>query len=198
MTRQLKLWPLLLSILILLAVIVVDDAVAMRPAKGMFLVADENLADPRFNRGVILLIQYDSIGAAGLVVNRSSRLPLDSVLAKSSNLAGDKQTLSYGGPVEPNALLALVQVNSNPPDPAEKVFDKLYVTGVEVLEDWPDFSSEVLAYRAFVGYTGWAPGQLDQEVAKGDWHLVNADVEQIFAVETISLWAQLLEGAARE
>ncbi len=173
------------------------DLEAFAPAKGMYLVADEQLADPRFRDRVILLIQHDAGGSAGLVVNRSSRLPLASVLPKESPLAGMGKTLSYGGPVEPNTLLALVKVRKHPPEPAERVLDNIYVTGLEILDSWPDFAVEVVEFRPFVGYTGWAPGQLNVEMMRGDWQLVPADEESVFAGRDEQLWKALQDMPAK-
>lgn len=164
---------------------------AIPPDKGMFLVAAEQLADPRFHERVVLLIQHDAQGTAGLVINRSSRLALTKVLPQDSLVAVEGATLSYGGPVEPEALLALVKVRKHPPEPADEVLGGLYVTGLGVLEDWPDFAAEVIACRAFVGYVGWAPGQLDLEVQKGDWQVVPADEESVFADNGKHLWERL-------
>ena len=160
-------------------------------AKGMFLVADEGMLDPRFKARVILLIQHDASGSTGLVVNRSSRLPLKAVLPKDSQLDLQGRTLSYGGPVDPNTLLALVKVHENPPEPAEEILANLYLTGIGILNLWPDFDGEVVDYRAFSGYTGWAPGQLNQEMQRGSWHVVPADEESVFAGRDETLWESL-------
>jgi putative transcriptional regulator len=163
----------------------------------MFLVAHENLSDPRFRDRVILLIQHDIHGSAGLVVNRTSRLSLSTILPEGSKLAGPGVTLSYGGPVEPKTLLALVKVRNNPPEPADEIVANLYVTGVGVLDEWSEFSAEVIDYRAFAGYTGWAPGQLDVEMQRGDWLVLPADEESIFSGDGEQLWERL-RAAAQE
>ncbi|MGK2907771.1 MAG: YqgE/AlgH family protein [Desulfuromonadales bacterium] len=168
-----------------------DKAHAFMPAKGMFLVAKEQLADPRFRDRIILLIQHDSQGSAGLVINRPSRLLLATMLPKGSRMAGQGHTLSYGGPVEPQALLALVKVRNHPPEPADEIIDNLYITGVGVLDEWPDFAEEVVDYRAFVGYTGWTAGQLDAEIQRGDWLLLPADEQSVLAEEGVPLWERL-------
>jgi putative transcriptional regulator len=182
-----------LSLLVLLLACTVGpgNLYAFMPEKGMLLVANEQLADPRFRDRVILLIQHDTQGTAGLVVNRTSRLPLATILPAGSKLAGEGMTLSYGGPVEPQTLLALVRVRNYPPEPADEIIDNLYVTGVGVLDEWPDFSAEVVDYRAFVGYTGWAPGQLDAEMQRGDWYVIPADEQSIFAKDGVQLWERL-------
>ena len=139
----------------------------------------EGLKDPRFRHHKILLIQHDARGSAGLVLDRESRLPLASVLGKESPLARDK-SLAYGGPVEPKTLLALVKVRHFPPEPSDHVVRDIYATGAYVLEDWEDFSKEVIEYRIFAGYAGWAQGQLQAEVQRGDWQLLEADLKVIF------------------
>jgi putative transcriptional regulator len=188
----LKNYSLRICSLILLGLLATANVLcAATPGKGMFLVADKQLNDPRFRDGVILLIQHNAQGSAGLVVNRGSRLSLATILPEDSRLLGGKSTLSYGGPVEPNTLLALVKVRNHPPEPADEVVEGLYVTGVGVLDEWPDFATEVVGYRTFVGYTGWAAGQLNKEIERGDWFVLPADAESVLAGAQEQLWERL-------
>ena len=184
--------------LLFASMVMSDNLYAFTPDKGMFLVANEQITDPRFRDRVILLIRHDTQGTAGLVVNRSSRLPLATILSEGSKLAGQGMTLSYGGPVEPQTLLALVTVRNHPPEPADEVLDGVFVTGVGVLDEWQDFSDEVVKYRAFVGYTGWAPGQLDIEMQRGDWHVMPADEQSVFAGDGLQIWERLRQRALQE
>lgn len=169
----------------------ISQAYAYSLEKGVFLIANEQITDPRFRDRVILLIQHDAQGSAGLVVNRASRLPLKTVLAEESRLAEKNKTLSYGGPVEPNTILALVKVRNHPPEPADVILDNIYLTGVGILDDWPDYNQEVIDFRPFVGYTGWAPGQLVAEMERGDWKVVSADEQTIFTAKDESSWEVL-------
>lgn len=169
---------------------------AMAPAKGLFLVADERMVDPRFKARVILLIRHDADGSAGLVINRSSRLPLDAVLPKETRLDLQGRTLSYGGPVDPQTLLALVKVRTTPAVPAEKILANLYLTGGAMLSQWPELDDELLDFRVFAGYAGWGPGQLDGEMQRGSWHLMPADEESVFAGQDEALWESLQSGKA--
>lgn len=191
--------PLLRCFCLILLVLLTATNIlhAGTPEKGVFLVANEQLKDPRFRNGVILLIRHNAQGSAGLVVNRGSRLPLSAILPKDSGLTGNGSTLSYGGPVEQNVLLALFKVRSHPPEHAEEVLDGLYVTGVEVLDEWTDFSDEIVSYRAFLGYTGWAAGQLEAEIKRGDWSVLEADAESVLEGEHGQLWMRLRETLPR-
>ena len=184
-------WPIAVFPLLLFGLLWPQQLPAVVMGKGVFLIASKKLADPRFHEGVILLIQHDDQGSAGLVVNRSSRLALTDILPEGSKLAAPGKTLSYGGPVEPQTLIALVQVRRYPPEPADQVMGSLYVTGVGILEEWPEFAGEVLACRTFSGYSGWAPGQLEEEIKRGDWHVLPADEESVFAGNGQSLWERL-------
>jgi len=169
-----------------------ENAHAFTPDKGMLLVASEHLPDPRFRDGVILLIQHDDQGTAGLVLNRNSSLTLDKVLPEGTALPGPVLTLSYGGPLEPQTLLTLVKIRKFPPEPAEEVIEGIYVTGLDVLTEWPDFAKEVVAYRVFTGYAGWIPGQLERELRHGDWQVVPADEEAVFTADAEGLWDRLI------
>lgn len=191
MMQRCRYLHLCLVVLLIAGAVGAGAAQAFTPEKGMLLVAKEQLTDPRFRDRVILLIQHDVHGTAGLVVNRPSRLPLATLLPQGSALAGQGMTLSYGGPVDPEILLALVKVRNHPPEPADEIIDNLYVTGVGVLDDWPDFAAEVVDYRAFAGYTGWAPGQLEAEMQRGDWHVLPADEQSVFAGDGVQLWDRL-------
>lgn len=189
----------LLIILTLTVTLTSSGFGALQPAKGMFLVADREMKDPRFRDRVILLVQHDDGGSAGLIVNRISRLSLSVVLSEQSPLNRYGRSLSYGGPVDPETLLALVRVQQVPPEPADKILANLYLTGIGVLDEWPDLSEEMIDFRAFTGYTGWAPGQLNLEMQRGDWRVVPADEDRIFSGSTEQLWRDLMrDDAARE
>ncbi|PLX82221.1 MAG: hypothetical protein C0614_06245 [Desulfuromonas sp.] len=164
---------------------------------GSFLVARESLPDPRFNKSVILLIQHDEAGSGGLIVNRPSRLQVAAVLGEREQLQNVRGLLSYGGPVAEQALLALVKVMEPTPAPSAKIFDDLYVTDVTKLLPWLEQEGETLQYRIFRGYTGWAPGQLEREIARGDWWVEPADAGSVFAGNVKELWWRLSGEAVR-
>jgi putative transcriptional regulator len=180
-----------LSFLVLFCLAWPLTAQAFTPDKGVLLVAAEGLADPRFHRGVVLLIQHDAEGSAGLIVNRTSRLALAQVLPEGAKIAGPGAFLSYGGPVEPQTLFVLVKVRREPPEPADNVIGDLYVTGAGVLEEWPGLDEGAVAWRVFAGYTGWAPGQLEHEIQRGDWRVLPADEQSRLSGDGVLLWERL-------
>jgi putative transcriptional regulator len=51
-------------------------------------------------------------------------------------------------------------------------------------------------FRVYAGYAGWAPGQLDQEFSRGDWHVLRADQEMIFEKDAVQIWPELIRRSA--
>lgn len=175
---MIRIIALLLSLLVS-SCFLVSTSSAMELETGLLLIAEEEMKDPRFRNHTVLLLQHDARGSVGLILDRESRLPLTGVLGEDSPLVGDKK-LAYGGPVEPKTLLTLVKVKKHPPEPSDHVMQNLYVTSAFVLEDWPDFAEQVIDYRVFAGYAGWAQGQLQAEVEQGGWQLRKAEMEKVF------------------
>ena len=79
------------------------------PARGKFLVASRNLIDPRFQETVVLLIDYNAEGAAGLIINRPTKMPLAEVLPSVPGLKERADVVYYGGPVEGHQMLMLIR-----------------------------------------------------------------------------------------
>lgn len=174
-----------------LAMIAPAIAAALVAEPGMLLVARESLPDVRFREAVVLVVQNGPQGSAGLILNRPSRLALAEALPELPRNAGRDASLSYGGPVAPRSFMALVKAGNNPPDPAQKILDNIYLTGAEQLAAWLEQGQPEAVFRVFAGYAGWAPGQLAGEVARGDWLVFPADETFLFAVDAAGQWDSL-------
>ena len=170
---------------------VLPAAAAVAPEAGMLLVARPELPDPRFREAVILLFQHGPEGSAGLILNRPSRLALTEVLPLLPAAPGPEGALSYGGPVAPRALMVLVKVEGEPPEPSQKVLGNVYLTGTGQFTVWFEKNRAQAAYRVFAGYGGWSPGQLEKEMIRGDWQLLPVDERVLFAADTTGLWQEL-------
>ena len=157
----------------------------LRPAAGEFLVATEQTDGDIFAQTVILLLSYDETGAAGLVVNRPTEVDASELFSGDSPLSAYDGTIYWGGPVQMNTLLALTN-SDRPPKGAEKILDSVYL--VPFSEDMIDTPG----LRLFIGYTGWARGQLDSELARGSWRVVPASGGHVFTKDPAGLWKRLL------
>ncbi len=139
--------------------------------KGKLLVATEVVQGRAFAESVILLLKYDATGAVGLVVNRPTEALPAQALPELAGLDRYEGTLYWGGPVELFTLRALLHSDA-PPDSAVPIFDRVHLALLD--ENLLDGASSNSNLRFFVGYAGWAPGQLEQELAFGSWHIVAA------------------------
>ena len=162
--------------------------------KGVFLVASPNLNDPNFRQSVVLICEYGPEGTLGLIVNRPTEFLLSEALPKLPVLRGTSYVLFLGGPVQPNGILMLFRVGEKPVD-TRQVLDGVYLGGnMDTLERVITQPKPTETFRAYAGYAGWAPGQLEFEMAIGSWATVKADPASIFEKDTVSLWSDLLKG----
>ena len=166
------------------AVVNADQA----PAQGKLLVATEVVHGELFADTVVLLLYYDETGAFGLVVNRPTDVKPEELLADEDALAGYSGTLFWGGPVQMDSLRALV-LTEEPPEGAEKIIESVYLVSYEDALEWVPRDPSSL--RFFIGYAGWAPGQLDNELAHGSWRIVPGSSQLVFADEPETLWKRL-------
>lgn len=179
-----------LTTLLFLVCCAVPAAIAADPvpAKGRFLVATEQVRGSDFEESVILLLQYDERGAAGLIVNKPTPAEPQDAMPDLDGLARYEGKLYYGGPVSLNSIQALAKTGTAP-DPSTHVTDDIYIVPInDELFEAPSDSSTV---RFFIGYSGWGPGQLDGELLRGSWHVVPGSGDQVFSREPESLWQQL-------
>ena len=170
------------------------DPNQLRPevSKGKFLVASRNLGDPRFRETVILLLSYDEqLGAMGLIINRPTKLLLSEVFPESKNLKKKKDSIYYGGPVEAHRMLLLIRSRTRPEGSAP-VIEGVYVsTSNTVLERMINRRKKGKQFRVYAGYAGWSPGQLDGEIARGDWLVAPADENTLFDKKPSKIWKEL-------
>jgi putative transcriptional regulator len=166
------------------------------PAKGKFLVASRTLSDPRFQETVVLLISYNAEGAAGLIINRPTKVPIAAMLPSMPDLKQRKDIVYYGGPVENDRILMLIQSGEKPED-SGRVFGNVFVSMSEnTLELMIGAKKPEKELRFYAGYAGWLPGQLDGEVSRGDWHIIQADAGSIFERKSSDIWRELFRRAS--
>lgn len=162
-------------------------------AKGKFLVASRRLQDPNFKRTVVLLIDYGLDGAMGLVINRPSKVKLATVFPDIKELKERKDIIYVGGPVAVNQVLMLIR-SSHVPEEAQEITQDVYISSSrKVLERLMKRTLEDETFRLFAGYAGWAPSQLDFEKTRGDWHVIKAEADEIFAQNPSELWPELIQ-----
>jgi len=148
---------------------------------GCLLVASPTLFDPNFTSSVVLVIHHGDPGAVGVVLNRPTTLSPDRL--PSGWPVSDP--VHAGGPVEPEIAIALAESDEDHGS-WERVGPGMWLAD---LEGPP---TPVRRLRIFSGYAGWGPGQLEDEISRGDWIVADATPEDVFTADTSGLWRLVL------
>ena len=158
------------------------------PLRGRLLVAAPPLVDPNFDRTVILVLEHGDEGSLGLVLNRPSATALADVLPDWKAVADHPAVVFVGGPVSPDAVIALARGAGGAG--WVPVIDDLGT--IDLGGDPTLVAADLIALRVFVGYAGWAAGQLDDELAQHAWFVVDAHASDPFATDPAALWSAVL------
>jgi putative transcriptional regulator len=161
----------------------------MESTRGQLLIAGPGLLDPNFWRTVVLIVEHNDDGALGLVLNRPSETTVGEAVPELGELVDLDQRLLIGGPVQPSAVIILAEFE-DPADAALIAFDDIGVLASGAAAQDP--TAGVRRGRAFVGHSGWGPGQLDSELERGDWILEPANRGDAFADSPTELWPKVL------
>jgi putative transcriptional regulator len=159
----------------------------MKSLQGRFLVAAPHQLDPNFVEAVILVVEHDDRGAMGVIVS----CPRDrhegiSQQRNSERCWPEEPRLYFGGPVTG----PLMAVHADAAFAGIKILPGVFFEGEEERVFILMRSTEQ-AYKAFTGYAGWAPRQLEYEVQYGIWCAIPAVVAEIFSNDD-NLWERLL------
>jgi putative transcriptional regulator len=159
-------------------------AIAQEPANGLLLVAKPGLTDANFRETVVLVTQAADASTIGVIINRPT--------PRKHEKTGE--TLYFGGPVMGEVLVALFRSERTPQASAFHVLKGLYITmhprNIEQL-----LAQRGSRYRLYAGFSGWAPGQLESELARDGWYVLPASAELVFRKDTSGMWEELVRKA---
>lgn len=169
-----------------------------RNLTGKILIAMPGMSDPRFHRSVVLICAHSSEGAMGLVLNR----PLPEIdfgdlldqLGIESDHATRRIEVRFGGPVEPGRGFVLHSVAPHDDDPEGRlrIGRALAMTTTrDILEDLAHGAGPETAVLA-LGYAGWGPGQLEDEMLHNGWLTGDSADELIFGGDHEAKWQAAL------
>ena len=97
-----------------------------------------------------------------------------------------------GGPVAITTVQGLVRSSGNP-DQVTRVIADIFITGAkQFIEKSVASRLDPSKFRVYLGYAGWAPGQLEAEIRLGAWSVVNRDPNIVFDGDPDSLWSRLI------
>jgi putative transcriptional regulator len=164
---------------------------------GKLLVANPRLADPNFDRSVVLILAHTEDGALGVILNRPSDTQLLDPLPRWSVLADRPSLVFEGGPVSHDSVICLARVpvpavleSRVGPDGWRHVAGDVGTLDLDL--DPELIEGAVGSLRIFAGYAGWAAGQLEAEVAAGGWWVLEAQPGDPFSERPDNLWHDVL------
>ncbi len=169
--------------------------------EGRLLVASPRIADPRFARAVIYMVNHDRSGALGLMINRGlGSGPLAEFLKGfgiiEPDATGDVRLLS-GGPVEPGSLFIIHSGDFKGASPLSARGGIVVTRRVDALTALARGKGPA-STLVILGYAGWGPGQLEEEIRNGDWLTAPAAKALIFDRDLVTKWERASEMAGVE
>jgi putative transcriptional regulator len=159
---------------------------------GRLLVASPVLADPNFRRTVVLMLHHDDDGALGVVLNRPLEVRVEVALPGWDSLVTPPGTLFQGGPVGLDGALGLVTApeGAELPEPVTRVVGPFGLVDLDA--DLTAVRGGFTGLRVFAGHSGWSAGQVEGEVAAGDWYVLDADPADAVTPHPEVLWRRVL------
>jgi putative transcriptional regulator len=159
--------------------------------KGSILISEPYLGDPNFERTVIVVVEDSEEGTVGFIMNKPSVMTVDSVI---TNLDSFTQEVFVGGPVAQDSLHFIYKGEPVVEDSVE-LGTELYWGGN--FEHFLELARlkvlNPLNFRFFLGYSGWAQGQLKTEISENSWILGNTKIEEVFEMEYDKMWQSILK-----
>ncbi len=161
---------------------------------GKILVASRELRDPNFAESVVLLVDFSSKGAVGLILNRQTDVPVSRVFTGPEALNATRALLFLGGPVEVQGVLGLARGTAGSGD-RHVLGDVYLVNSRESLDALIAGGAAPERCRVYAGYSGWSAEQLQRETISGAWSVLDGDARIIFDRNPDTLWDRLIKRA---
>ncbi|OSP55753.1 YqgE/AlgH family protein [Pseudoruegeria sp. SK021] len=163
---------------------------------GKLLIAMPGMTDPRFEKSVIFICAYSEDGAMGLVVNKPARdIRFSDLLDQLSIEMQDPSQsppIHFGGPVEHGRGFVLHSSDYTASEATLQVDRRFGMTAtLDVLEDISRGDGPTECLLA-LGYAGWGPGQLDDEISSNAWLISDATADLVFSTDSDSKWGGAL------
>jgi putative transcriptional regulator len=162
------------------------------PQKGRLLASEPYLPDPNFERTIILLTEHNDDGSVGFVLNKPSESMVNEVMEE---IKGFQSKIYIGGPVQQDTL-HFIHRNSTLSDSIEVAEGIFWGGNFEQLMLLIESKQiDVLDIKFFLGYSGWSPGQLEEEIKADSWIISDQVTEDLlFETPPELMWKKSLQG----
>ncbi len=163
------------------------------PAQGSILISEPFLQDAYFQRSVVLLVEHNTQGSMGFVLNKKTDLILNTFFPELEEYP--EIPIYLGGPVSANRLFFIHSLGDLIVPDSVKIKDRLYFDGdFEALKRYIQNGHSIEGkVKFFLGYSGWTEGQLGNEINKNSWVVSHAAKENVLLADGESFWKNSLE-----
>lgn len=171
------------------------------PAAGMLLVAAPGMASPEFVRSVVFIIEHDAHGTLGVDLTTRSQTAVHNVLEPWAGLMTSPEVVYVGGPVNPTqpVCVGVTKTGVEVPEKLDPVSGAPYLQPlahrfamVNLGVEPTDVEEYLAGARLFAGYAGWGPGQLHDEIERGDWYVAPALPSDVLAPARTDVWGDVM------
>ncbi len=161
------------------------------PQSGRALISEPYLGDYHFRRTVILISDHGAEGSVGFILNRLVDLKTSDVIP---GLLDHDFPLYYGGPVEPNTLHFIHRLGDAIPG-AQLIANNIYWGGdIEAINQLLENNlAQPEDFKFFSGYSGWEPGQLEDEISQKAWWTGHITQQDVFGQDIEMLWPKIVK-----
>ncbi len=169
---------------------------SVKPIAGRILLSEPFSNDYYFSRAALLLIDFDDTGCFGVVLNKPLKINASEAI---SDFPECDIPVSLGGPVETNRVFFLHTLGNVIPGSLE-IKPGLFWGGD--FNRLRELASDGIANshnaRIFVGYSGWGKNQLDDEIEKNTWAVIDFEPKDIFDTPMSILWKKLIKNLGKD
>ena len=184
------------TVLVAAAIIAPVSPVAQASDEGdaVLLIAKPELRDPEYRQTVLYVTPTTNDRHIGVIINRPTTRSLSSLFPEHEPSKKVIDPVFFGGPFGQSAVFAVVRATSNPGGGSVALAKDLYFAArVDVVDKIIESTPNDARY--YVGYVGWRPGELRQEIDRGLWYVIDADPELVFRKEPKGMWEELVRRA---
>jgi putative transcriptional regulator len=184
------------AVLVAAAIVATVSPVAQASDEGdaVLLIAKPELRDPEYRQTVLYVTPTTNDRHIGVIINRPTTRSLSSLFPEHEPSKKVIDPVFFGGPFGQSAVFAVVRATSNPGGGSVALAKDLYFAArVDVVDKIIESTPNDARY--YVGYVGWRPGELRQEIDRGLWYVIDADPELVFRKEPKGMWEELVRRA---
>lgn len=158
----------------------------IKPSKGRILISEPFLMDYFFRRSVVLLAEHNEEGSFGVIVNKPIKASFNEVV---KNFPAFDTQVYLGGPVQGDSIFFFHTLGNKIPG-SFQILDGIYwggeIEAVSELITMGQLRQEDI--RFFIGYSGWAPDQLNEELNRNSWVVSDVNADELLLVQPKTLW----------